>query len=764
MKKIPAILCFLLLSAGLAAARPATVGEPRYLVVLVEFKDLDFSLEDPAAQFTAMLNESGYDASGATGSVRDYYTDNSHGLYRPQFDVAGPVRLDKKVSAYGKDVYIGGVRVGDQAPELALYEACVQLDGKVDFSLYDADEDGLVDLILFFYAGYDQAAGGPSTTLWSQQWNVQKSENELVTSALFDGVKLGQYIASAELQGSEGCVMTPIGSTCHELGHFLGLPDWYDTNGAVDGSAGGVYNFSLMGTGLYNNEGRTPPSLNRLEQELLGWSGEEIPLIGEGLQKLSAAPGQRTFRSRTATEGEYFLYEYRDGKAWDAPLPPGLLIYHVDRSERKVGEHTALQLWEDWRDFNNLNACADHPCLYLIPSSDVHALAFDIHFSEQDIVFPGLQNLVFYDPVDWDGAYTDIQLTNIGLEEDAVSMHVLHGAGTNINGIVRDRSGRPLADVTLTLEGEDISTCSDRDGFYLLDLPDQLDEKIFSLTAARPGYRTQTLEIALDDGRMRSVPVELGRENQADERPLSQYDRHASMGYFSMEGVLCATRFSVQDLAPYAGRRLSEIAFYPRVADDFEDDVYVMVDIGDRRVLSRKVDQLVKGPYFRNAVDVSEAGIVIPEGLEMYIGYGSATSGTGFYPGAVYPGNRGNSYYTPFSLESSDWKDLYVKEAGIYMDLALSALLSEQTDAASLNDMGYHYIDPGTGPYKAGDRFYLKLQEAESAPLSSVSWAFDGEPVRDTSVVLTEGTHTVHARLKYQDGREEVLELSLKVN
>ena len=59
------------------------VGERHILVVLVNYKDKSFSLTNPGERFTALLNEEGYSADGGTGSVRDFYIDNSGGKFHP---------------------------------------------------------------------------------------------------------------------------------------------------------------------------------------------------------------------------------------------------------------------------------------------------------------------------------------------------------------------------------------------------------------------------------------------------------------------------------------------------------------------------------------------------------------------------------------------------------------------------------------------------------------------------------------------------------
>ena len=59
------------------------------LVILAAFKDVAFNDTDEASRqyFDNLLNQEGYSANGATGSVRDYYSENSGGLYVPQFVV-----------------------------------------------------------------------------------------------------------------------------------------------------------------------------------------------------------------------------------------------------------------------------------------------------------------------------------------------------------------------------------------------------------------------------------------------------------------------------------------------------------------------------------------------------------------------------------------------------------------------------------------------------------------------------------------------------
>ena len=96
-------------------------------------------------------------------------------------------------------------------------------------------------------------------------------------------------------------------------------------------------------------------------------------------------------------------------------------------------------------------------------------------------------------------------------------------------------------------------------------------------------------------------------------------------------------------------------------------------------------------------------------------------------------------------------------------DLALAVTVSEVLVPTSLADIGYNSIDPGQGIYKAGNRLDLRLREAFSRKPASVSWFYDGDAFTGTSVTLAAGVHTVEARLEYENGSTEVLEMEIEV-
>ena len=176
-----------------------------------------------------------------------------------------------------------------------------------------------------------------------------------------------------------------------------------------------------------------------------------------------------------------------------------------------------------------------------------------------------------------------------------------------------------------------------------------------------------------------------------------------------------------------------------------------------------KLQVEVLGEFRRVVVDLAEENLRIPEGIDMYIGYGFEKA-EGNYPlSVVYPGSRGNSYWSEFSLEESGWNALHSASLGQYLDLMLSADAGE-VPAASLDKMGYLCIDPGTGNYHSGDTYTPSLLVPEYVRIHEVEWSWDGSVLKTGSFVLGRGVHLLEARLVYEDGRREKLQTKVKVN
>ena len=122
---------------------PAT-GKVSVPVLLVQFSDVKLASDDPKAAFEGHINGDDYKAEGGYGSVKEYFEDQSEGLFMPQFDIIGPITLDKNMKFYGENDENGT----DKNARQMISDACKKADNQleVDFAKYDNNGDGYCDL------------------------------------------------------------------------------------------------------------------------------------------------------------------------------------------------------------------------------------------------------------------------------------------------------------------------------------------------------------------------------------------------------------------------------------------------------------------------------------------------------------------------------------------------------------------------------------------------------------------------------------------
>ncbi|MGL5014629.1 MAG: M6 family metalloprotease domain-containing protein [Bacteroidales bacterium] len=329
-------------------------GKRKGLVLLVEFYDVKFKINTPEIEFGNMLNVPGYTNShGQVGSVKDYFKDNSNGQFDPEFIIIGPITLPNSLATYGAN-YQGN---RDKDPARMVYDALnlANLEG-VNMQELDGDNDGYVDNLFVFYAGYSEAEGASPESIWPHAYNL-KDPLSLPTNLLpqKDGVKFNDYACGSELSGTGGTRMSGIGTFCHEFSHILGLPDTYDTDASVNGQAFGLDAWSIMANGPYNGNGNIPPSLNAWERWKSGWLtltelDDADDYILEPLQESNTA----YILKNNANDKEYFILENRQLTMWDRALPGhGMLIYHLD--------FTSTTPWYN----NQVNANSSRQCFEL---------------------------------------------------------------------------------------------------------------------------------------------------------------------------------------------------------------------------------------------------------------------------------------------------------------------------------------------------------------------------------------------------------------
>ncbi|MDR2362170.1 MAG: M6 family metalloprotease domain-containing protein [Prevotellaceae bacterium] len=295
-----------------AQAAPVT-GEKKALCVLMGFQNKPIT--KTRAEFEALLNQVGYNVSGARGSVKDFYRENSYGKMDLTIAVAGPYTASNTTSYFANNT------------QAFAREAALAADADVNYA--DFAVDGRVETFHIIFAGYGDEAVGNGQQIWSHKW-------QLSSQLTLDGVRLSVYSCSPELQSSSGSRLTNIGVICHELCHVFGAPDYYDTN---EESSGGYFlgtgDWDLMANGSWNDNGRTPAHINMFQKILYGWvEPTELSTPEQNIVDMpNSAENAIAYTISAHTDGEMYVLENRQQTGFDAYVPGhGLLIYHVHRS------------------------------------------------------------------------------------------------------------------------------------------------------------------------------------------------------------------------------------------------------------------------------------------------------------------------------------------------------------------------------------------------------------------------------------------------
>lgn len=361
-------------------------GSKKALVILAAFSDKSFSKGDDAIVkfYDEVLNQEGYSQNGAAGSVHDYFKDMSRGEFDLTFDIVGPVKVSKSATYYGgpSPIMGGADHIGEFITE-AIKKADEKCD--IDWKKYDWDDDGEVEQVFVLYAGYGQATGGPTGTIWPNAWTLDEALQNSDGNGGFsiDGVFINQYACSNELYLDSGTVPMGLGVFCHEFSHCMGLPDMYDTN---YGSTPTMGDWDLLAGGSYNGPhgiGWCPAGWTSYERAYAGWLELTELKAGDiikGMTSLEEADGKAYVIYNDNHKDEYYLLENHKGMGWDKYTPEnGLLIIHVDYDKdlfdnnivNSKGEFTPAEGYD--RYFTN-----DHP--RMAPFSRVRSIQNDTYF------------------------------------------------------------------------------------------------------------------------------------------------------------------------------------------------------------------------------------------------------------------------------------------------------------------------------------------------------------------------------------------------
>ena len=298
---------------GFSPLSPLT-GKNKILMLLIQYPDLKATYTKAA--FDSLMNTPNY---GGTGSFHDYYMENSFGKLNLTINVAGWYMAPAGYKTYSTTDDNGARALVDIAVDSAHAQG-------IDFSQYDNDGNGYVDAIIVVHAGPGAEEGGQTQYIWSHHWVLAGAYQRF-----YNGVHIYNYTIQPEIRLTNGPRITGIGVFCHEYGHVLGLPDYYNTEAVPNSN--GVGEWEVMGSGNWLNNEHTPASFSAYSRTLFTWLTPRTITLGGYYTLKPAAIDTLVYKINTQDKNEYYLLENKQRKNFDAKLDgTGLIIWHVNDS------------------------------------------------------------------------------------------------------------------------------------------------------------------------------------------------------------------------------------------------------------------------------------------------------------------------------------------------------------------------------------------------------------------------------------------------
>lgn len=320
-------------------------GKVRVPIIMMNYPDTAFTFEKEKFEdyFNGTVRTPYSSATRLDGfsSVAEYFRDASHGKLNLEFDLYGPYMADNVHKYYGND--------GGKSFSL-LQEAVRKADGDIDFSKYDSDGNGKVDMVYILFAGAGANLSGDGDDFWPACWTG------IYTINTEDGVAINVIGGASELAISENAedydgptIRAGIGVTAHEMSHGMGMPDLYWTSRPFpqmifEGKSYNDYNncgpedWDLMDGGENLSGAIWPCQYTAWEKDVMGWIDvEELDKPADiTLYPLNEEGGKAYRVTNPENKYEYYIIERTQFTEWNYYLHrrygSGMLIFHVNAS------------------------------------------------------------------------------------------------------------------------------------------------------------------------------------------------------------------------------------------------------------------------------------------------------------------------------------------------------------------------------------------------------------------------------------------------
>lgn len=737
----------------------AVTGKIKPIVALVDFPNN--KLVKKKEDFEILFNQAGYKESGAVGSVRDYYLENSYGKMDLEFTVVGPYTLSKNLEYYGEngsdknDIPERVHQLAKEAADFAFSDPNI----KKNISSYDSDKDGIIDGFYIIFAGYGEDSGGAANTIWSH--------SSAISTLTFEGKKLDKYSCSPELRGNFGNSITNIGVVCHELCHTFGAPDFYDTDGA--GSGGyfpGTGSWDLLCSGNWNNNGITPAHINMYQKIKFGWVSPKKLDKPETITNMpNSAENAVAYTIDTATPGEYFVLENRQQIRFDKNIPgTGLIIYRISITDYDIY-------------FNLVNN--KHPQkAYIVcanaTSNPTGTVASYGSINTQNCPFPGgSKKTSFTDyttpsATSLSGANTVKPITDIEEKNTTISFKFMQPGVAAVTNLKVERTGQNVK-LTWNKPSDNVTGYNIyRNNILLIKLLGKDNTSYTQLNVGTGNHNYCVTAIYVNnessptcsnlnvntqvDGNYKSVKklsvenvnnnkdIKLSWESPFVSDWVNQAEYITHYKYFTGINLFtAATRYTVEDLSNFYGSKLTKIRFG---INDTKCVYTIKVWLADIEMLpSGKpiVEQVVKNPTTTNSnFEVTlTTPVVLESNKELWIGIQYQLNPMTFVAGFEKAPSK--SYRNWVSLEADKWSYF------------------TQADSTNWYISGYLQFDSGVLKSAATDNW---LRAAVSATPTDYIVYRDGQKItttknpQHTDSNPQYGSHIYCVAISYDNGKE----------
>ena len=300
-------------------------GEGRMVVFSVEFPDLKFDYKASTDEVEQAL------FAEADTNSRKYPLESISAFY--ERSSKGAMHMSGKAYEYTAKLPISNYE-GDIYHVKLIKEVLSAFDEQIDYSDYDADSDGIIDCIMFIVpSDAGDSDWWPTTGIFGDHRNT-----------FYDGHGIGHIVVGNKNITAKNDYSGFVSTYSHELGHAMGLPDYYLYN--VDDFQGmhGSGGFELMDDAIGD--------FGAASKLMLGW------YFTDQINVFDPSKGEQTFvLSNSETDSgncviiprgtladkyrsEFFILEYatldnnnlRIKDMWWKATGSGVRVYHVEAS------------------------------------------------------------------------------------------------------------------------------------------------------------------------------------------------------------------------------------------------------------------------------------------------------------------------------------------------------------------------------------------------------------------------------------------------